>query len=242
MTTAIVIFARMDSSRLPGKTLMSLAGVPMLTWTIERCEMVGPRLPVIVATSSRSLDDPIEAHAKGLGLPVFRGPADDVLGRALACAKAQGLDALVRVSGDSPFIAPDVIRGALERHDAEKGDLTTNVFPRGFPAGVSVEVIPSETLAKVAQAAQNPADREHVTRYCYGHPGVFRIVNVTAHDTGYDERLFTGRRLAVDTREDFERATWISDRLKDRTAPLDIVTRLARAWDEQKIKDKEQVS
>ena len=36
MTAGIVIFARLDSSRLPAKVLKPLAGTPMLDWTLQR--------------------------------------------------------------------------------------------------------------------------------------------------------------------------------------------------------------
>ena len=55
----------------------------------------------------------------------------------------------VRVSGDSPMIDPKLIDKAIKISKKTKGhDIITNVFPRTFPKGQSVEVIKTFTLKK----------------------------------------------------------------------------------------------
>jgi spore coat polysaccharide biosynthesis protein SpsF (cytidylyltransferase family) len=55
--------------------------------------------------------------------------------------------------------------------------LVTNVFPRSFPKGQSVDVISRSALERLAREAKLAEDREHVTRYAYRHSGdlVIRI-------------------------------------------------------------------
>ena len=224
MTAGIVVFARMDSRRLPGKVLMPLAGRPLLRWTVDRCRLAAD-LPVMLATSDREVDSPLAGFAAGLGLPVFRGDVDDVLGRALAAAEAFGLDTLVRISADSPFIDPELIAHVAATQETETPDLTTNVFPRSFPPGISAEAVPRATLARIAGLTDDAADREHVTRYVYSHPDEFRIANVTA------EGDYAGLHLAVDDAEDYARAAWIAERLSDAAAGLDEIAGLARQYD-----------
>jgi spore coat polysaccharide biosynthesis protein SpsF len=229
MTTGIVIFARLDSARLPGKVLMPLAGVPMLDWTVHRCRAAGT--PVMLATTDRALDDPIADFADAAGLAVFRGDTHDVLGRALSAAAAFGLDTLVRVSGDSPFIDPAVIAAVVRVHGRERPDLTTNVFPRTFPPGISAEAIPRTTLERLDAEVPEGPQREHVTLYAYKTPDAFRIVNVPASGPDYTEEGHAGLHLAVDTPADYTRAEWIARHLPSRDAGLGAIARLAQEHD-----------
>lgn len=229
MTTGIVIFARLDSARLPGKVLMDLAGAPVLDWTVRRCRAAGT--PVMLATTDRTLDDPIADFAAAADLPVFRGDTHDVLGRALGAATAFGLDTLVRVSADSPFIDPAVIAAVIRVHDRDRPDLTTNVLPRTFPPGISAEAVPRATLDRLNAEVPDGRYREHVTLYAYETPGAFRIVNVPASGPDYGEDGHADLHLAVDTPADFARAEWIARHLPSRDAELGEIAKLARKHD-----------
>ncbi len=229
MTTGIVIFARLDSSRLPGKVLMPLADRPMLDWTLRRCRAVG--LPVMIATTDRALDDPIADFAAGAQTPLFRGDTHDVLGRALAAARSFGLETLVRVSGDSPFIDPAVISAVVAVHDRERPDLTTNVFPRTFPPGISAEAVPLATLERLNTEIDDDRYREHVTLYAYETPDAFRIVNVPASGPDYTEGGYPDLHLAVDTPADRTRAEWIAARLPHGDAGLAEIADLAQEYE-----------
>jgi spore coat polysaccharide biosynthesis protein SpsF len=228
-TTGIVVFARLDSSRLPGKVLMDLAGAPMLDWTVRRCRAAG--LPVMLATTDRPLDDPIAAFAQSADLGLYRGDTNDVLGRALAAAKAFGLETLVRISGDSPFIDPAVIAAVAKVHERERPDLTTNVHPRTFPPGISAEAIPLATLERLNREVPDARHREHVTLYAYEAPDAFRIVNVPASGPDYTEDGHAELHLAVDTPADFARADWIARNLASADAGLGEIAQLAREHD-----------
>lgn len=229
MTTGIVIFARLDSSRLPGKVLKPLAGVPMLDWTLHRCRASG--LPVMLATSDRAVDGPIAEFAEAAGLDLFRGDGADVLGRALAAARAFGLDTLIRISADSPFIDPALIAAVARVHDREKPDLTTNVFPRSFPPGISAEAVPLATLERLDAEVADIAKREHVTLHAYETSQTYRIVNVTANGPDYPDDGHPTLHLAVDRPEDFTRAEWIAAHLPSRDAGLGEIARLAQEHD-----------
>lgn len=229
MTTGIVIFARLDSSRLPGKVLMPLADTPMLDWTLQRCRAAG--LPVMLATTDRGLDDPIADFATAADLHIYRGDTNDVLGRALGAARAFGLQTLIRISGDSPFITPAVIRAVADVHARETPDLTTNVFPRTFPPGISAEAVPTTTLERLDAEIPSSHYREHVTLYAYENPGNFRIINVPASGPDYRNDGHKDLHLAVDTREDYARAEWIAQHLTSREAGLGEIARLAREYE-----------
>ncbi len=227
MKTAVVIFSRLDSRRLPGKALRNVNGRPLLGHVIDRCRAAEKPNAVIVATSDRSTDDEIAVFAETAGAQVFRGSAHDVLGRAAACMAAHDLDAMVRICGDSPFIDPSLIDDFIGRHQAERPDVTCNLLPRTFPPGMSFEVVSRAAMDRTHQSAASPHDREHVTTYIYSQSGEYRIVNI---ESGIDDHWATP--LTVDTPEDLVQAHWLARRLADDGADYSMqhVLALARQW------------
>jgi spore coat polysaccharide biosynthesis protein SpsF len=226
MRVAIIIFARMDSRRVPGKVLADLGGKPLLHYVVARAKR--SRHDVIVATSYRPVDEPIVKFAKTEGLRYFCGKSDDVVGRAVACASDNRLDAFVRISGDSPFIDPHLIDRIAGTFLAEDSiDIATNVFPRTYPTGLSVEVISRAGLSKVAAETFDKQDREHITRYMYSNPDLFRILNCPA-DVRYDANL----QLTVDDAGDLDRARWMIGAGADTDASLEKVLHLAGQYRE----------
>ncbi len=236
MPLGLVVFVRLDSRRLPGKALRDVAGRPLLGRVLDRVRAVEPALPVVVATSNRALDDPLATFAAAENVRTFRGSADDVLGRALGCAEAFGFSAVIRISGDSPFIDPALIRQCVVRFETARPglDLVTNIMPKTFPPGQSVEVMSIDALRRIAQSATATDEREHVTPYFYRNACQFQIENIAAPDDRY-----RGVVLSVDHPRDLEQAAWIADALGARAvdAPLDDIVALARRFDAQSMRD-----
>jgi len=193
---AVIVQARFNSARLPGKVLRPMAGRPMLAHLFDRVRRAQEPDAFWLATSTASTDDPVAALAASLGIACHRGPLDDVLSRFIGAAEASHAGAVVRVNGDSPLLDPALIDRAIAIYRAGQADLVTNVFPRSFPKGQSVEVIGTETLARIDQRADGE-DREHVTLHAYRHPADFAISNFAAAHPASD------LQLAVDTTEDF---------------------------------------
>jgi len=190
----------MDSRRLPGKTLRPVLGRPLLWYVLERCRRC-PQFDgaLVVATSDRTVDDPIAQFCQEQGVSVYRGATDDVAGRVLGAARREGWDGFYRLNGDSPFVDSDLIRQAHQAMAADALDLVTNVRPRSYPYGVSVELIRTETLDRIHDQFGDE-NREHVTQYLYQSLDRFRYRNLSR--SGDD---LSDVRLTVDTAEDFER-------------------------------------
>lgn len=224
MTEALVIFSRFDSTRLPGKALMDVGGRPLLGRCIDRARLVPGAPRIIVATSDRAVDDVIAAFAAAEGVSVFRGSADDVAGRALACCRQFRLTRFARICGDSPFLSPELIGALLAVHRATACAVACNVHPRTFPPGLSTEIVAASAM-ECACASPDPEDHEHLTRFFYRNAHEFRVVNLAAQ--GYDS--LSRLRLVVDTAADLARASLLAERLGDSaaTAGLDAVLALA---------------
>ena len=144
-----IVQARMSSMRLPGKSLRPLCGKPMLQYVLESLAQVDELAETIVATSSDPSDDPIAEFCDQFGSVCFRGSLDHVAERFLQTANARGLSAFVRVSGDSPLLDPRFVARAVDLFVESNADVVTNVFPRTYPPGMSVELVRTEHRSSV---------------------------------------------------------------------------------------------
>ena len=193
----VMVQARMSSSRFPGKMLAPLSGQPLIAHVLSRiCEVVRKE-QVLLITSEDATDDPLANYVDStLGVTVFRGALDDVVGRFQAGLRAFPCDWFVRICGDSPAIDPGLLGWMLERVSDDL-DLLTNVAARTFPSGESIEIVRARTFLEWSSEELNPEEREHVTLHFYRHPERYRIRNVSAIDPS-----ISGRRLVVDTLDD----------------------------------------
>lgn len=210
MKKVAIIQARMSSKRLPGKVLMDLEGSPVLTHVINRATASATFDAVIVATSDDPSDDPIEERCERDGVLCFRGSLEDVLGRFAAAARAYDADVIGRLTADCPLLDPRVIKTVVESFDPTAYDYASNVITRTYPKGLDTEVFSRSALERANREATSTEDREHVTRYFYTHPELFRLRNVSqATDR-------SSLRWTLDTPEDWENIRSIYTRLGNR--------------------------
>jgi spore coat polysaccharide biosynthesis protein SpsF (cytidylyltransferase family)/RimJ/RimL family protein N-acetyltransferase len=207
-----VVQARMGSTRLPGKVLADLGGRPMLALLLDRVTRAGTVDAVVVATTVEPRDDAIADLAAAAGVPVFRGSEADVLGRFEGAADLAGAGTVVRVTADCPLVAPegiDLVVGAL---GGEAADLATNSPPTGrtWPDGLDVEAFTRKALTRAAAAADDPSDREHVTRW-FHTSGEARVAVVDL------DPPLGNMRITIDTAADLELVRGVLERLGGRT-------------------------
>ncbi len=175
-----VIQARMTSSRLPGKVLADVAGVPMLGRQVARLRQSRRLETLVLATSDDASDDPLVAYAQSLDLAVVRGDLADVLGRFQRVLETFGqATEVARLTADCPLTDPQVLDDLIDVRRASGADYANNTAPRTFPHGLDVEVMTAEVLRLAAREATSAYDREHVTPFIYGAPERFRIAGLT---------------------------------------------------------------
>ena len=154
---AIIVQARMSSSRLPGKSLQMIGDRPLLYYVLKRLEKTG--IPVIVATSDHSSDDEIADYVESLKIHVFRGELENVLQRYIDCAEAFGVTGIIRVTGDNPLVDIE----ALKHSEAlfEDYQYLDAIYPNGWIKGTGFEFVTLGELQKIRPS--KPEHREHVT-------------------------------------------------------------------------------
>ncbi len=161
LRAAIVLQARMGSTRLPGKSLAPIAGRSLLARVVERLK-TRPNLPVVLATTTLLEDDLLCEEAERLEIAVLRGSSDDVLGRYAFAASVLGVSAIVRATADNPAVDLDSPYRTLEILQRSGADY---VVDYGLPLGGTVEAIAVPALVRAAALATDAYDREHVTPF-----------------------------------------------------------------------------
>ena len=204
------IEARMASSRLPGKVLADIGGVPALTRLVRRLQLARHVDAIVLAPTTSRADDALVSWAAGEGVAVHRGSEDDVLGRVVGAHAAMGSEIIVEVCGDTPLIAPEVVDRAIEVYWSGIADVVTNTVRPSYPQGCEAQVFGFAALAEVARTVDDPAVREHVSLYFYENPARYRIHHLEAPDSC---RL-PEQRLQIDYAEDLALVREIYARLE----------------------------
>lgn len=205
MTVTAIIQARMSSSRLPGKVLKNLAGKPVLAHVVNRigiCQLVNQ---LIVATSTDSSDDVIEAWCKTNRVECFRGSLNDVLDRYYQCARKYHACNVLRITADCPAIDPGIVDETIERFNASDYDYYG--LSGEFPNGLDCTLFRFSALEKAWREAKRPSEREHVGPYIENHKEIFKC-------GGYEK--FHGMynyRWTLDEEDDYRLLSKIFDSL-----------------------------
>lgn len=173
--TIAVLQARVSSTRLPGKVLLPVLGVPMLARQIERVRRARSLDGLVVATSVDMIDDGIEALCQSTDVLCFRGSREDVLDRFVRAMRAYQADRVVRLTGDCPLSDPGLIDRVVHFHVEGGFDYSSNIDPPTFPDGLDVEVVGAEVLEDAWREATMTSEREHVTLWIRRHARRFRI-------------------------------------------------------------------
>lgn len=195
--TRVVIQSRLNSSRLPGKALMTIGGMPLIELVARRAARSGHE--VIVATSEEQYDTRIFDHLTRVGIPAMRGSLDDVLGRFVAATHdLDDDDRVVRLTGDNPVGDSSLIDELVEAMDAGGYEYGRNDISH-MPEGLGCEVFRVRDLRRAAATTNESYDREHVTPWL--RRNVKTLDFVPAANPGDPERY----RCTVDVLSDYDR-------------------------------------
>ena len=188
MKTLGVLQARMASTRLPGKVLEPILGVPMIGRQLERLSRSRSLDGLAVATSIDPSDDRLVDYLTTLDIPVVRGSLDDVLGRFVTTMDVFKPEIVVRLTADCPLASPAVLDRVVGEFHARGLDYVSNTMQPTYPDGLDVEVVSAEALRWVAQNTTDRHEREHVTLGVYRRPERFSIGNVAGEEDLSDLR------------------------------------------------------
>lgn len=171
LKTVAILQARMNSSRLPGKVMLDIAGQPMLAHVVARLGRASSLDGVLVATTVDASDDVLAEYCQENGIAIVRGSQFDVLDRYYQAASQAGADIVVRITADCPVIDPQLVNQALDEFVRTGVDFAANRLPppftRTFPIGLDIEICTFQALSRAWKEATQPYQREHVMPYLY---------------------------------------------------------------------------
>jgi spore coat polysaccharide biosynthesis protein SpsF len=213
----VIIQARFNSSRLPGKALIDLAGKPLLAHVIERAKTIEGVSKVILATGGSKENYKLIELAKSLKIETFTGSEDNVLERYYMVSEKYKSNFIIRITGDNPFTDSFYGSKALEIAKETDADLCSI---KNIPLGTAVEIIKKTALDKAYSLSNKPYHFEHVTPYIKENSESFNIIR---HEVDF-KNPFTDLRLTVDTEEDYKLAKIIFEKLfKDKYFSIESV-------------------
>lgn len=211
MKTGAIIFSRMRSKRFPGKAMRDISGKPLIQRVLERTQKIKLIDHICIATSDLEQDDIISNYAISKGIDLYRGDEDDVAMRAFKASTLFKYDCFVRICGDRPFFDGKIVDEMIKIHKTNKNDLTTNMFPRIVPCGLTVEIINVSTLSKIINETKDRHHREHLTSYIYDNPNNFKIENIESlPNLNFDIQDLD---ITVDTIDDIEKIEYVAREL-----------------------------
>ena len=198
----VIIQARSSSKRFPRKVLFKIKKKLLIDHVISRVNLSKKINKIIVSTSSHKSDNELVSHLKKNRVSYYRGSLKNVALRLYYTAKKYRSNFFIRISGDSPLIDPKIIDRAVKKFLINrKIDIVTNVFPRTFPSGQSVEIIRAKII-KSNISKMTTLEKEHVTSFFYSNFSKFRIVNFkNKNEKKYKKKL----KFSIDKKSDLKK-------------------------------------
>lgn len=229
----IVIQARSGSTRMPAKILLPFCGGRrIIDIVIDNIKRECPGKRIVLATTENPQDAIFEEIAAAHGIDCFRGSEDNVLSRFIGAADRFGLDRIIRVCSDNPFLDAASFRTLFDAQSESGADYVCFAFPDGRPTikshlGLFAELATTEALKKAASLTDEKLYLEHVTIFLYTHPEIFSICRINLPD------FLQGRldlRLTLDTPSDFNLLKELFEKIQ--TAPDASLSKLVELVDE----------
>jgi spore coat polysaccharide biosynthesis protein SpsF len=215
MRTVAIIQARMGSNRLPGKVLRPIMGKPMLWHIVHRVRAVPSIDEAVVAIPDGSADEELRKFCAANDVASFSGSEFDVLDRFYHAAQLHQADPVLRITADCPLVDPELVEKLIGKYRSGRYDYAavsagadaSRVEGRCFPDGMDAECFNFASLERAWKEAQDPRDREHVTRFIWRQKGLFRCTKLMA------DKDYPRLRLTVDYPQDLVVASQIYEKL-----------------------------
>jgi spore coat polysaccharide biosynthesis protein SpsF (cytidylyltransferase family) len=197
-----VILSRLGSGRLPAKSLLLIRPkTSILENIILQLNILENVERPVLATSNYKEDDVLDYYANQLGIKVLRGSHDNVIGRLHMAAIKEGADYVLRVNSDSIIVDRELIDIGISKLHRNNYDYVTNLRPRSYPYGISLQIISTELLSLCIKSKLDNKEKEHITPAIDKYINPSRLYNISS-PLSFD---YSNKRLVVDTVDDYVR-------------------------------------
>lgn len=170
----LIVQARMGSTRLPGKSMMDLAGAPLVARILERLKRCRRVDQIVLAIPDVPSDRVLAELGNAAGVDVYPGSETDLVARYLGAAHSTKADYVVRFPADNATPEPSEIDRIVEHHLAlGRPGFSSNlsvIRDSGYPDGIGAEIFDRSLLEEAEERGPTAMQREHVhlNFYDYG--------------------------------------------------------------------------
>jgi glutamate-1-semialdehyde 2,1-aminomutase len=195
----LLIQARFDSSRFPGKVLRKIGHKTIIEIVASRLKKSKKINKIVVACSNSINDKKIVEVCKRKKINFFQGDQKNVLKRFYFAARKYKYKNIVRITADCPLIDYKILDKLIAIYFEKKVDYASNINPSTFPDGLDVEIFSFKALKEAYQNAYLDRDKEHVTTYIKNSSSIKKF-NLTCKKGN-----FSNIGLTVDTISDLQK-------------------------------------
>jgi spore coat polysaccharide biosynthesis protein SpsF len=162
----LIIQARMGSTRLPGKSMMDLAGAPLVGRILERVKRCTRLDDIVLAIPDTNKDTVLQRLGESYGVKVFSGSENDLVERYYQAALWSNADIVGRLPADNATPEPSEIDRIVDHHlSLGRREFSSNlsvIDDSGYPDGIGAEMFDFSLLAEARERHTDPRQREHV--------------------------------------------------------------------------------
>lgn len=199
-----VIQARLGSTRLPNKMMLSLHGKPIIEWVIRRVRQSKFLDDIVVAIPNTSENDLLEKYINKLGANVYRGSEENVLERFYKAVENSKATHIVRICADNPLIDGNEIDNLIKFYMNNLCHYAYNHIPKNnlYPDGLGAEIVSFDVLEDLNNIVEEPFHKEHCLSYISDNSDkyIIRTFDPVDEDLHHPELKFD-----VDTFEDYHK-------------------------------------
>ena len=201
MKVLLITQARIGSTRLPGKVLLSLGEETLLSVHLKRLSECTTVNQIVVATTFEDGVQSLIDICREAEVDCYQGSLEDVLDRFYQASIEYQPDLVVRVTSDCPLLDPRVVDQVVSKAIESDVDYCANIITEDFPDGQDVEVFKFSALERAWNEATLKSEREHVTPYIRNNSDLKGGELFTAYDVKCHSN-FNSIRMTVDEKAD----------------------------------------
>ena len=193
---SVIIQARYNSTRFPGKILYKINKKTLLEILIERLLRSKKIKSIIIACTKNKLDDQILDVCKKYNVKIFRGSEVNVLSRYYNASRKYKVENIIRITSDCPLIDHKLMDAFIDKYFLGGYEYLSNTINPTYPDGMDIEIFKSELIYQKNFFDISNLDKEHVTS-SFHDKKKYKIYNFKS------KKNYSHLRLTVDTKEDF---------------------------------------
>lgn len=206
----ILIIARLNSKRLHNKAILPIMGRPAISYLIERARLCKNVHEVILCTGDKHDNSTLVNVAVKEGIKYFCGDEIDVVSRMLGACEREQLDVLVRATGDDIFFSHEYADLTIEHLLNTNSDYSNN---KSLISGSECEVFQVSAIRTIFDFAENRSNTEYLTYYIENDNFQKSSPDIPSH-------LKRDVSLTLDTREDFEKVSYVLENIYRKDRPF----------------------